>query len=243
MCGDVHAGSGQDQSGATFLRFLQDLRHGKLKCLNPNDRRLVILGDLFDYWVESKRCVQTYQTLFAELQHLQAAGWTLSFLLGNREYAAGRRLAAGLGCPLSWPALNFHFGTRHIRIMHGDLLCKNPLHRLYTSFMMGYWMTFTRTALPPIFYDYAARILRKLSAGNASYSLSAEQQLAFLDEQQVTQQAADCDALLIGHIHTQAALHFGGVDLHLVGDWHAGHGHWLEIDLDGTIHHQSKIWS
>ena len=79
VCGDIHLRPGQDDA---FMEFLRELS------ANPPEH-LIILGDLFDYWLDCPEFIGFYQSLFDVLGVLSSAWIALHCVLGNREMAAG----------------------------------------------------------------------------------------------------------------------------------------------------------
>ena len=98
IAGDVHLHGADD--GNPFPDFLDELAR-------RSPARLVILGDLFEYWLEAERVVAFHEHVLGRLRALKASGWRLDLVCGNREFAAGRRLAIASGCTLNWPRLPF----------------------------------------------------------------------------------------------------------------------------------------
>jgi UDP-2,3-diacylglucosamine pyrophosphatase LpxH len=230
VCGDVHL----RQPDGVFMDFLQWL------CQQPA-ARLVILGDLFEFWLETPARQRHYAALFARLQRLQRLGWRLDLIPGNREVVAGRRLAAASGAQLHWPACTVEQAGRRIRIVHGDRLVYDPVYHLSAAGLRGFWLQSTAMVMPPWMQDGLARLLRRSSRGSGHYP----QQLPntprfFIDPRRVQAAARGCQALLAGHVHARVHCQLRGIEFALAGDWAQDRGSWLEILIDGRI--RARQW-
>lgn len=221
IAGDVH----DDGGGTAFTAFLDRLRE-------RTPGRLVILGDLVEYWIETDACVRRHGDLLGRLKNLRQSGWSIDLVRGNREIVAGRRLETACGARLVWPALDVQLGPRRVRIVHGDRLCQDPSYRLYSAFMRGFWMRAIQGLPPAPIQDAVARALRARS--QAGHRKPARQRI-FIDPRRVVAAARGCDTLVAGHIHEAWRRRIRDVDLMLVGDWPPGGGRWIEGSADGTL--------
>jgi UDP-2,3-diacylglucosamine hydrolase len=226
VVGDVHLSGGERETHApAFLRFLADLQR-------KPPARLVILGDLFDYWLETPDAERRYAHALAALKALRAAGWRLDLVQGNRELAGGRRLALATGCALHPRRLDIDLAGRRLRVVHGDRLVHDPGYRLFAAWISSFWHRWWQRLHPAWMQDLVAAALRRRSeAGRrATY-----RQRIFIDRRRVQAAARGADTILAGHIHQSWRRTVGGVDLILVGDWPGGIGHWVEGFADGTL--------
>lgn len=227
IAGDVHL----DGSINAFPDFLEQLS-------TRPPARLVILGDLFEYWLETATMASMHEAVLGRLRRLKAAGWRLDLVLGNREFAAGRLLAARSGCRLHWPMLDLRLGARRLRIVHGDRLCHDPGYRVFAAFMRAFFWRGWYPAFPGVVQDLVARFLRGRSRAKQRHRRErppGTRPRVFIDRRKVQGSARTCDTLIAGHIHQSWRRTIGGVDLILVGDWPAGTGHWVEGFADGRL--------
>lgn len=231
ICGDVHLGG----EAGTFGRFLD-----RLAARPP--ARLVILGDLFEYWLETDAAVARHADVFARLRGLAAAGWRLDLIRGNRELAAGRRLESASGCHLHWPRLDVMLGAVRVRIVHGDRLCHDPGYRFFSAWMGGFWMRAWQQVHPPAVQDAIARLLRARSRSlQLRRHAKPRRSRVFIDRRRVQAAARGADVLVAGHIHEAWRRPVGGVDLILVGDWPGSLGHWVEGWADGRLERHAAV--
>lgn len=224
IVGDIHLRDGQ----GPFADFLDGLAQ------RP-PARLVILGDLFDYWLETADAVARYAPILERLRALGAAGWRLDLVRGNREMAAGRVLAATSGCVLHWPRLDLLLGQRRIRVVHGDRLIRDPGYRAMRAWIGSFWHAAWQLLHPAAVQNAVARCMRRNSRGAAPRSY----RVISVDPRRLRATARGaCDTVVAGHIHEQWRRTIGGIDLLLVGDWPDTVGQWIEGLPDGTLIHR-----
>ncbi|HYE03931.1 MAG TPA: metallophosphoesterase [Planctomycetota bacterium] len=222
IAGDVHLVGGP--SG--FARWLETL------AARP-PARLVLLGDLFEYWLETDGALARYGDVLARLRRLAAHGWRIDLVRGNREMSAGRRLETAAGCRMHWPALDLVLGARRLRIVHGDRLCHDPNYRAFAAFMAGFWLRALARCVPAPAQDLVARFLRRRS--RARQARRSPRDRVFIDRRRVQAAGRGVDTVIAGHIHQAWRRAIGGVDLVLVGDWPGDLGRWVEGFADGRL--------
>jgi UDP-2,3-diacylglucosamine hydrolase len=84
---------------------------------------VVILGDLFEAWVENLWSHQLgYENIQRCLQKWQERGITCHLIIGNRDVLAGVQLKKLTGLRLHWGPLLLKCETAHLLLMHGDEL-------------------------------------------------------------------------------------------------------------------------
>jgi UDP-2,3-diacylglucosamine pyrophosphatase LpxH len=234
VAGDVHL----DGSENAFPRFLDHL------ATRPA-AHLVLLGDLFDYWLETRKMAAMHEPVLARLRRLRDAGWRLDLVLGNREFfAAGRLLAVRGGVRLHWPRIDVTLAGRVLRIVHGDRLCHDPGYRAFAACVRSFWWRGWYPTFPEVVQDLAARFIRGCSRAKQHRRRArppGARPAVFIDRRKVQGSARGCDTLIAGHIHQSWRRVVGGVDLILVGDWPRGDGHWVEGFADGRL--ERRRWN
>jgi len=196
--------------------------------------RLVILGDLFEYWLEAESCATRYAPVLQRLRQLRVAGWRVDVVRGNRELAAGRYLEVASGCHLHWPRLDLRLGDVRLRIVHGDRLMHDPGYRLFAVWMASFWHRGWQMVVPTACQDLIARLLRRRSQASQARRARLGRR-PFIDPRRVAAAGRGCSVLVAGHVHESWRRTIRGVDLILVGDWPGRQGHWLEVSCGGEI--------
>ena len=223
IVGDVHLTGEQ----GPFLPWLD-----RLAARPP--ARLVILGDLFEYWIDTSATVLRFTGVFERLRTLHRLGWRIDLIRGNREMVAGRRLAMAAGTPLRWPSLDLTLGSRRVRVVHGDRLCGQVGQRLFIAWLSSFWFRTLQAAHPAWAQNLVALGIRRLSRGAQDRRYRAGRHPRF-DPRWVRGAAQGVDTLVAGHIHQQQRLNVAGVDLLIVGDWPPEGGQWIEGFSDGHL--------
>jgi UDP-2,3-diacylglucosamine hydrolase len=222
IAGDIHLKGGP----SVFDRWLDRLGQ-------RTPARLVILGDLFEYWLDTDDAVARYRDVLSRLKGLKAAGWRLDLVMGNRELAAGRRLEVESGCAVHWPHVDIELGGRTVRIVHGDRLVHDPHYRFFSAWLRSFWHRLWQSCHPAFVEDAVARFLRRRS--QARQRDPVKRAHIFIDRRRVQAAARGADTLVAGHIHESWRRKIGGIDMMLVGDWPESTGQWIEGYGDGRL--------
>ncbi|MCA8926226.1 MAG: hypothetical protein KDD82_30745 [Planctomycetes bacterium] len=193
VTGDVHLDPRDAVRAELFLAFLRAAR--------ASADRLVLLGDLFDYWIgpaHARRCA--YAPVVAALEEATAAGFPVDFVCGNRDFLGPGELRS-LGLTVHGDAVVYARGAQRSVVTHGDLLVSGDrsykrYRRCVRSalFRFGYWLvpSFVRLAV--------AHLLR----GASERKLAKVEPLAFpIDVPLATawQLEHEAEELLMGHLH------------------------------------------
>ncbi len=226
IAGDVHLG----EFGGGFPAWLDVLA-------TRSPARLVLLGDLVEFWLESASSVARHAEVLTRIRTLVRRGWRVDLVRGNRELAAGRQLACASGCRMHWPALDLALGPVRLRIVHGDRLCHDPGYHFYAALVRSFPFAWWQRLHPACIQETVALWLRGRSKQKRARRLAAPQRRprVFLDARRIVASARGCDRLIAGHIHAAWTRQIRGVDLTLVGDWPGRAGHWLEGFADGRL--------
>lgn len=195
--------------------------------------RLIILGDLFEYWIDTNEAAHRYREVFMRLRQLRINGWRVDVVRGNREMVAGRRLDAELGQAMHWPSLDLQLGQRRIRVVHGDRLCGETGSRFMTAMLRGFWLRVCQLSNPEWIQDWVARSIRRGSV--AKQRRNNLYRHPHIDARWLFAAARGVDTVIAGHIHEQRRRHLSCGEFILVGDWPPSGGHWVEGYADGRI--------
>ena len=229
IAGDVHLGGTHSDSGTAFPQWLDWL------AIRP-PARLVLLGDLFEWWIDGDEAVARHAVVLERLRLLAERGWRLDLVQGNRELVAGRRLEAASGCRLHRRRLDIQLGPVRVRIVHGDRLCFDPGYRAYVAVVESFPFAWFQRLHPIAVQESVASWLRRRSAGrHRAPRPSSGRPRVFLDRRRIQAAARDSDVVVAGHIHQAWRRRIGGVDLILVGDWPGDRGQWIEGTADGRL--------
>lgn len=211
MTGDVHLAPEDPRRAADFERFLADA--------SERADRLVILGDLFDYWIgpaHARRCA--YGPVVAALEEATAAGFPVDFVCGNRDFLGPGELRS-LGLRVHGDAVVYARGGRRAIVTHGDLLVEGDrsykrYRRVVRSawFRFGYWLvpTFVRLAVARLLRGASERKLAKVEP--LAYPVDVERATAWQEEHAA-------EELLMGHLHREETHARAGRTTRMLPGW------------------------
>ena len=191
--GDVHLSPSAPARTKLFLRFL-DVAAARAQAI-------VILGDLFDYWVGARQAtLPEYRDVLHALQQTAARGCKLFFIAGNRDFHFNGRLTRELGIEVMPDPRVVQLDNRRVHLTHGDLLCEGDYayQRLRKLLRNPLVMAVTRL-LPLSVALRMAQGLRRKSKAEIATKTMAEMDLTPGAVTRVFEGGAD--VLICGHVH------------------------------------------
>ena len=217
VTGDVHLAPDDPERAALFLEFFRQAR--------AQADRLVILGDLFDYWVgpaHGLRCC--YRPVIEAFRAAAAEGFPIDFICGNRDFLGPRDLES-IGLRVHGDALILDRAGARTVVTHGDLLVEGDhsykrYRRVVRSgpFRFGYWL------VPVWFRLLVAWWLRRASQRKlvrvTAYAFPID-----LARSQAWLERYEAQDLLMGHLHREETHeHGGGRATRMLPGWGARSG-------------------
>ena len=119
---DVHLAANKPKTIMAFLRFLKDVA--------PRYAELVILGDLFDYWMGDDATPDA-EPIIATLKLYSATGRRLLVMPGDRDLLIGPDFARACGAELLSDPIVISVKDVPVLFAHGDEWCVR--HRPYQA--------------------------------------------------------------------------------------------------------------
>lgn len=181
-----------------FIAFLRDIDSSIYE-------RLVILGDLFDFWFEYRRVIfSDYFEVLRAFAELRDAGVELVLVCGNHDFWAGQFLEETLGFRVCSDEYVMEEGGQRILFVHGD--GQNPddwFYRLYKKFARARPVVWLFRQIHP---DWAMGIARAVSGGSRYFNqredLSTNPEVeALRTYARELLAAGHADAVVCGHAH------------------------------------------
>lgn len=216
VVGDVHLSPEHEGSARAFEEFL--------RTLDSSVRTLVLLGDIFDYWVGRRQAADAFAARFLRaLGDVARRGTRLAFVAGNRDYAFDG--IEGVEVEL-WPdVVRTRWGERTVVLTHGDLLCSADVrYQRMRRVLRSRGARAALAVLPHGAATYLARGLRDLSEREvrrkpyASMGLDYGLVRAWLG-------GYGADVLVAGHVHTGVHHRLAAApagDVLVLRDWERG---------------------
>jgi len=161
--GDVHLKVGASNTALRndFVAFLRSIDPSEVE-------RIVILGDLFDFWFEYRHVAFSgYFEVLRALADLRDAGVVMHLVCGNHDFWAGRFFEADLGISVHRDGYRHTLGGTRGLFVHGDGL--NPSDRGYRVYKR---IARSRVAIGLfglLHPDWAMAIAQRVSHGSRSF--------------------------------------------------------------------------
>lgn len=153
---DSHAKGPDDPSQKQLSRFLESLSN------NPPER-LVILGDLFDFWIGTSGLIYyRYLPVLAPLLKLRKLGTEITYLEGNHDFSLGPFFTEFLGAEVHPDSTELSLDGKRIFLSHGDIVDKSVTYRLWRGFLRSPFVKALAAVLPAsILFTIASALSRK----------------------------------------------------------------------------------
>lgn len=201
---DAHLGAGTAEDEAVKLE-----RIGRLfELVKTNGDRLVILGDLFDFWFEYRYVIpKAYHRVLFMLQELVAGGIRVDYISGNHDFWMGDFFTQHLGIHVHRDGFDTEYGGRRLHLIHGDGLSSSDRgYRLLKRILRNPFNVWLYRLLPP---DWAYPLARKVSHSSRRRSETNDLSFARDYEAYARGKLADgFDVVAIGHIHLPVCLRY-----------------------------------
>jgi UDP-2,3-diacylglucosamine hydrolase len=197
LASDVHLGSAPEGTEGAFLSWLDHC--------GTEASRVIINGDLFDFWFEYRNAIPRGHTrILGALASLVDAGVPILFLGGNHDWWGGSYLRNEIGVDFRQEPLTLDLQGRNSYLAHGDGVGRGDLG--YRMLRVLIRSTLTQHAFRFIHPDLGAWIARRVSkTGNRTGEALAKQlpRSKFLEEWGVALLEADPSLHLValGHTH------------------------------------------
>lgn len=199
---------------------------------------LYILGDFFEYWVGDDGMDAFQQNIVSELRAYTDSGRKLYFMVGNRDFAIGRKFFKLTGATLLKDPEVITLDGQRLLLMHGDLLCTADVG--YMKFRRKYRNPFFLglLRLTPLSYrqDLANRI--RIASQQAKEGKTLTIMDVTPEEVVRTMEKYHVTTLIHGHTHQpkvhDVALPYGIGKRYVLGDWSEKSG-WEIIHNNGKL--------
>jgi len=200
--------------------------------------QLLILGDLFEYWLGDDACEHSgYQAIEEGLAVLTSYNTKVYFMHGNRDFLVGKDFASSICCGLLPDPTVFKLNDLDVLLMHGDSLCTDDVgHQQFRA--VSRTNEWKKNILSKTIHEreeFARQLRMNSQKGNA------EKIESIMDVNQTTVECAMLEhnvrLLIHGHTHRTAIHEFQltgkTVNRIVLGDWYKK-GNYL-------VHDQAKF--
>lgn len=194
---DAHLGAHSPQKEEQKKHKIAEL----CKIIKNDGDRLVILGDLFDFWFEYKHTApkEHYKVLFM-LSQLIERGIKIDYVSGNHDFWMGDFFARQMEITLHRDELNLEYDSKKFHLIHGDGLSpQDGGYRFLKKILRNRFNIWLYRKLPP---DWAYPLARKVSGKSREHTSKRDND--FIDDYKKyaeTKLGSGFDVVVIGHLH------------------------------------------
>lgn len=233
---DVHIHPEHPDRTALFLSFLRKV--------SDECSLLLILGDLFDYWVGPVSFHwEAYYEVLQALKQLREQGMKVAFVGGNRDFLAVDDLQHVFGQHTFPYQISIQQNIQNWCALHGDTLCHfDTNYHAFRRFLRDTEAAQTiKNVMPNRFKHRLVKSLRAASKWDLERKDEARMAISRYRCEGLFSQGYDC--LVFGHIHRKAhkKCQVGGLSKQIfsLGDWTLPDGGtYLTVNEDGESFRQ-----
>lgn len=200
------------------LRFLDEVV--------GNGSRLIVVGDLFDFWYEYKYVIpKNYFWLYAKLKEVVESGIPVDYVAGNHDFFLGEFFSESIGARVYQDGFSEEINGKKFLIIHGDGLAKKDSgYRMLKGILRnGFVRTLIRWVHPDIGFFLAKAFSKKSREYTSNKDFGETDDMMSFAEKKIGE---GYDFVVMGHNHVPRCEKFSragssigtGVYINL-GDW------------------------
>ncbi len=181
--------------------------------------RLIILGDLFDFWFEYGFPIpKEHSRILSMLTDLRKSGITIDYICGNHDFWMEDYFPKQLDIPIHRDAFDVIRNGKRIHCIHGDGLAPaDKGYRIMKSIFRNRFCIWLYSLLPAGFATNFAKRISKTSRGHnpgRDYRFAPD-----YEQYAKTKLESGYDIVLLGHLHLPVEKQFDGKTYINTGDF------------------------
>jgi len=184
-----------------------------------NGSRLIIVGDLFDFWYEYKYVVpKNYFWLYAKLKEMVDNGIVIDYVAGNHDFFLGEFFSKSVGLRVYQDGFSEEINGKKFLVIHGDgLALKDSGYRMLKKILRkGFVRSVIRWIHPDVGFSLAKAFSKKSREYTSNKDFGETDGMMHLAEKKTNE---GYDFVIMGHNHIPKFERFGkGIYVNL-GDW------------------------
>jgi len=216
---DVHLGLECGPRHQAFIDFTAHVR--------SRGGDLYLLGDFFDFWANNRAVLRSMLPVLESLRMLSAAGSTVGFIYGNRDFLVTAATLGSFGITFLGEQADIELGSQRAHITHGYTLCLNDAP--FLAYKKNVWPLFRLfdRLLPGMLANYIVRtfILRSKDPGVQKQAPGPRFQ--FTPEAIEAHFRRGIETVICGHTHVEESFSSGQKRFFALGSWDDTHGPYL----------------
>jgi len=194
---DAHLGAHKPEKESLKKKKIAEL----CELVKKDGDRLVILGDLFDFWFEYRYTApkEHYDVLFM-LGEVKKAGIKLDYVSGNHDFWMDDFFEKQMGISLHRDSLDFEYEGRKIHLLHGDGLSKKDSgYRFLKKIFRNRFNIWLYRKLPP---DWAVPLARNVSGKSREHTSQRDSQfVSDYRDYALNKIKSGFDVVVLAHLH------------------------------------------
>lgn len=194
---DAHLGANSKAQEANKIAALASL----FDMVKADGDRLVILGDLFDFWFEYKHAIpKEHHEVLWMLTELIRRGVRVDYVTGNHDFWMGDYFSSQMHITVHRDFFDFEYEGKKLFAIHGDGLAPaDGGYRLLKRILRHPFNVWLYRKLPP---DWAIPLAKKVSGSSRNYTSRRDKDfLADYEAYAREKLTAGYDIVLIAHLH------------------------------------------
>ncbi|MDA0840191.1 MAG: UDP-2,3-diacylglucosamine diphosphatase [Planctomycetota bacterium] len=201
---------------------------------------IIILGDLFDFWLGAKHLLlPDFAEVLDKLRALTDQGVRISLIPGNRDFLLDDHFVRRTGVDLMDDYQDIDLAGKTIRLSHGDLLCTSDWrYRIWRTVVRNPLVKAFIACTPLFFTRWMAVQMRRVSQSEVKQKNL--QGLGFQEAAASEVMQDNAAALIVGHAHFPhtKTIHVKDDEktFYVCGDW-AEIGIYMTLEVDGIFYH------
>lgn len=211
-----------------------------LLAYQDKNTQLYILGDWFNAWIGDDQDSPWLDEIVAALTAFTAQNNQVFFLVGNRDFALGKKFLQRFNGNLLTEVSYLEIAPFKIRLEHGDALCTDDVaYQRFRKIIRNPLLLRLLKATPLAFREKLANGFRKKSQQAnqvKNYNIMDVNQHAVLDA------LNKVDLLIHGHTHRANIHDVHGKQRIVLGDWREHDAQILELHPHDLQSFQLKTW-
>ncbi len=203
---DAHLGADSPEKESRKMAAIERL-FGKVRA---DGDRLVILGDLFDFWFEYKYAIpKEHHRMLLKLTDLVERGIKVDYVTGNHDFWMGSFFTDQMGVALHRDMLDLDYQGKKLHLLHGDGLARADRgYRLLKRILRHPFNIWLYRKLPP---DWAIPLAKKVSGSSRAYTSRRDHTFVGEYEDYAREKLrAGYDVVVVAHLHLPEIKPLGG---------------------------------
>ncbi|HUI28598.1 MAG TPA: UDP-2,3-diacylglucosamine diphosphatase [Candidatus Acidoferrales bacterium] len=173
-----------------------------------NGSRLIVVGDLFDFWFEYRYVVpKDYFWLYVKLKEMVDGGIAVDYVAGNHDFFLGEFFEKSIGLRVHQEGFSENINGKRFLIIHGDGLAqKDSGYRMLKKILRNnHSRTFIRWIHPDVGFYFAKAFSKKSREYTSSKDFGEADGMLMFAERKISE---GYDFVIMGHNHVPRCEYF-----------------------------------